>query len=227
MLQIGYGAFAPTRNRGLALIVVTTVFMAGESANAEPATIAILGDSLVQGYGLPAEQGFVPQLQNWLNLNNIEAKVLNAGVSGDTTAGGLARVDWTLTDDVDALVVSLGANDALRGLDPATARANLDGILNAADKRTIPTLLVGIPAPGNYGPDYKATFDAIYPALSQSHGILLYPNFLRALTDQHDRNQALSLYFQPDALHPNADGVRLIVEDIGPSIAQLADMVSR
>lgn len=225
MLLIGYGAFALTRNRGLALIVVTTVFMSGESADAEPATIAILGDSLVQGYGLPEDQGFVPQLQDWLDLNSIEARVLNAGVSGDTTAGGLARVDWTLTDNVDALVVSLGANDALRGLDPAAARANLDGILNAAEKRTVKVLLVGIPAPGNYGPDYKATFDAIYPELSQSHGVLLYPNFLRALTEQHDQNQVLSQYFQPDALHPNADGVRMIVEDIGPSIAKLVGKV--
>ena len=196
--------------------------MATETARAEPVTIAALGDSLVQGYGLPADQGFVPQMQAWLNANGIEAELLNAGVSGDTTAGGLSRVEWTLTPEVDALIVALGGNDVLRGLDPAEARANLEGILKVANTRDVPVLLVGIGAPGNYGAEYQKAFEAIYPSLAQSHGALLYPDFLSALTGLSDRAEVVARYFQSDRLHPNAKGVRLIVESIGRSVAQLA-----
>lgn len=227
LVSIGYGAFAPARNQGLAVVIAATMFMFSEPAHAKPATIAILGDSLVQGYGLPVDQGFVPQLQNWLYSNGVDANVLNAGVSGDTTAGGLARVEWTLTPEVDALVVSFGGNDVLRGLDPAASRENLEGILKVAKKHSIPVLLIGIAAPGNYGADYKTAFEAIYPDLSQQYGTMLYPNFLMSLTSLPDRADTLARYFQPDGLHPNPEGVGLIVESIGPEVAKLAKIASR
>jgi acyl-CoA thioesterase I len=210
----GYGALRAARNL-LAAIVITA------SPAAAEVTIAALGDSLTQGYGLPPDDGFVPQLQRWLDAQGVDATVLNAGVSGDTTQGGLSRVDWTLTPDVDALIVALGGNDLLRGLDPAVSRANLDGIMQAAAARDIPVLLVGMSAPGNYGADYKAQFDAIYPDLAQQYGALLHPDFLRAITSGSDREAALRTYMQPDGLHPSAEGVALIVDDLGPAVRDL------
>jgi len=195
-------------------------------AQTQPVTVAALGDSLVRGYGLPADQGFVVQMQRWLDANAQDVVLLNAGVSGDTTAGGLSRVGWTLTPGVDALVVSLGGNDALRGLAPSQARANLDGILRAATEKDIPVLLIGIAAPGNFGAQYKAEFDAIYPDLAQRYGVDLYPNFLAALADLPNRAQVLTSYFQADAIHPNAEGVALIVADMGPSFVRLVQAVA-
>ncbi len=187
--------------------------------SAEPVTVAALGDSLTQGFGLPADQGLVPQLQAWLDGQGAEVTVINAGVSGDTTAGGLARIGWTLTEDVDALIVALGGNDALRGLDPALSKANLDGILTEAGDR--PILLVGISAPGNYGPAYKEAFDGMYPDLAETHGTLLYPNILGVLESMEDRQAALQTFMQADQIHPNADGVALIVKDFGPKVIEL------
>lgn len=186
-------------------------------------TIAALGDSLTQGYGLPADEGLVPQLEAWLSEQGADITVLNAGVSGDTTAGGLARIDWTLSEDVDALIVALGGNDVLRGLPSEEAQANLDGILVHAAKRALPVLLVGITVPGNFGPEYKAAFEAIYPDLAARHGTLLYPDLLEPITALPDRTAALAAYIQSDGVHPNADGVRLIVEGIGPFVVELAD----
>ena len=195
--------------------------MLAASPAAAEVTVAALGDSLTQGYGLPPEDGFVPQLQRWLDAKGADAIVINAGVSGDTTQGGLSRVDWTLTPEVDALIVALGGNDVLRGIDPAVSRANLDGIMQAAAAREIPVLLVGMTAPGNYGADYKAAFDAIYPDLAAEYGARLHPDFLQAVTSQPDRESALATYMQPDGLHPSAAGVALIVEDIGPAVLDL------
>ena len=163
----------------------------------------------------------MPQLQRWLDAEGTEAVLVNAGVSGDTTAGGLARVEWTLTPDIGAMIVALGGNDMLRGLDPAEARANLAGILDAAKARDIPVLLVGLEAPSNYGPDYKAEFDAAYANLAAEYGALLYPNFLAALTADSDLATALGRFMQADGIHPNAEGVALIVEAIGPSVVEL------
>lgn len=188
---------------------------------AQPATIAALGDSLTQGYGLPVDQGFVPQLQAWLTEHGADAVVLNAGVSGDTTAGGAARIGWTLTEDVDALIVALGGNDMLRGLQPADMRANLTTILQAAQDRDLPVLLIGLPAPGNYGPEYKTDFDAVFPELSAEFGTLLAPNFLAGLTGLPDREAAMAAYMQPDLTHPNAEGVALIVANLGPLVLDL------
>lgn len=185
--------------------------------------IAALGDSLTQGYGLPQGEGFVPQMQAWLNERGADARLINAGVSGDTTAGGRARVDWTLTPEVDGMIVALGGNDLLRGIDPATSRANLDAILDAAKAGDVPVLLVGMTAPGNFGPDYKAEFDAIYPGLAEAHGALLAEDFLGALTAIEDRESALERYMQDDGIHPNAEGVALIVEALGPKVLELVE----
>lgn len=203
------------RNAGLA-----TFFSIG-TAWAAPATVAALGDSLTQGFGLPPDDGFVPQLQRWLDMQDADAELINAGVSGDTTAGGLSRIAWTLSDDVDALIVALGGNDMLRGIDPAVARANLDGILTEAGRLGVPVLLIGMDAPPNYGPEYEAAFDAIYPELAAKHGTLYHPDFLGALAALGDRTTAVETYMQPDGMHPNRDGVTLIVSDIGPSVLGL------
>ncbi len=212
---MGYGALQRIRNVGICLILSTT------AALAEPVTIAALGDSLTQGYGLVPEQGFVPQLEAWLRENGADVELMNAGVSGDTTAGGLSRIDWTLTSDVDALIVALGGNDLLRGIDPAVSRANLDGILKAATARDLPVLLVGMDAPANYGPEFEAAFDGMYAELAEAYDVALYPNFLGALAGQEDRQAALAELMQPDGIHPNAKGVSLIVEDMGPSVLEL------
>lgn len=190
-------------------------------ARAEPVTIAVLGDSLVQGYGLPPEKGFVPTMQAWLDAQGLDARLINAGVSGDTTAGGLSRLAWTLTPEVDALVVSLGGNDALRGIAPQETRANLDAILATATGRGLPVLLVGIVAPGNFGDDYKQAFEAAYPALAEKYGTLFHANFLDALMRLPDRAEVLATYYQADGLHPNPAGVKLVVKDMGPLFAEL------
>ncbi len=189
---------------------------------AEPITVAALGDSLTQGYGLPQEQGLVPQLQAWIGANGGEVRVVNAGVSGDTTAGGLSRIGWTLTPEVDALIVALGGNDLLRGLDPAVSRENLTGIMEAAEAADVPVLLVGLSAPGNYGPDYKAAFEAIFPDLARDYDAILLPDLLAPLSQRVAQEGApLSEVMQPDGIHPNADGVRLVVEALGPKVLEL------
>lgn len=195
------------------------------AAQADEVVIAALGDSLTQGYGLPADQGFVPQLQNWLDAQGVEARIINAGVSGDTTAGGLARVGWTLTPEVDAMIVALGGNDLLRGLDPAQARGNLDGIMQAAEEAAVDVLLIGMEAPGNYGPAYKADFDAIYPYLAKSYGSLYLDSFFAGLRQDGELPDPATLqpYFQGDRIHPNAEGVARIVEGIGPLVLDLID----
>lgn len=193
-------------------------------AEAEPVTVAALGDSLTQGFGLTPNDGFVPQLQAWLDGQGADVQMINAGVSGDTTAGGLSRIEWTLTPDVDALIVALGGNDLLRGIDPAASRANLSGILQVADARGLPVLLVGMEAPSNYGAEYKAAFDAIYRELAEEFGALYHENFLGALLDGNDRQTALTELMQSDAVHPNAAGVALIIADIGPQVMELVSL---
>lgn len=205
------------------LVALAVAALVTFPARAEPVNVLAFGDSLTAGYGLPAEDGFVPQLQAWLEDNGIEAVVINAGVSGDTTAGGLARIDWALSPDVDAMILALGGNDLLRGLPPEQARANLDAILARADARGIPVLIVPVEAPANYGPDYKARFDAIWQDLATAHGDLLGPPFLAPITRIEDRAGALADYMQADGIHPNAQGVALIVREIGPHVARLIE----
>ncbi|MEH6772978.1 MAG: arylesterase [Cereibacter changlensis] len=201
----------------MALVFATT------AAAAEPQTLLALGDSLTAGYGLPPEEGFVPQLQNWLNAKGKDVTIINAGVSGDTTAGGLARLDWSLTPETDAMIVNLGGNDLLRGLDPASSRANLDAILSKASERDLPVLLVGLEAPSNYGPAFKQAFDAIYPELAEQYGADLDTNFFAPLTAEIDIAAARQKYLQADGIHPSAEGVAVIVEAIGPQVEKLLE----
>lgn len=203
------------------------VLMAG-AAQADDVVIAALGDSLTQGYGLPVEDGFVPQLQRWLDAQGADVRLINAGVSGDTTAGGLARVGWTLTPEVDGMIVALGGNDLLRGLDPAEARGNIEGILQAADAAEVAVLLIGMEAPGNYGPDYKVQFDALYPELAGTYGTGFLESFFAGLAAEDGADldpAALRQWFQPDGIHPNAEGVARIVQGIGPEVLALIDTI--
>ena len=185
--------------------------------------ILALGDSLTQGYGLIESQGFVPQLDAWLEAQGAEVAVINGGVSGDTSAGGAARVDWSLTPDVDAMIVTLGGNDLLRGIDPGVTRENIQTILSAAQARSVEVLLVGMQAPGNYGPEYKQDFDRLYPELAEDFGALYAESFFDGLGTS-DPAQARA-YFQDDGIHPNADGVAKIVEGLGPKVLELIDRV--
>lgn len=214
-----YGAARRISKRWLVAAMASVAFWS--PAWAEPVTIVALGDSLTHGYGLEVNDGFVPQLQNALQAQGLDVAVMNAGVSGDTTAGGLARLDWSLSPESDALIVALGGNDLLRGIDPSASRANLDQILSRATERGLAVMLVGMQAPGNYGPDYKADFDAMYPELATEYDAIYYPSFLGALTAIEDRAAAMAQYMQADGIHPNAEGVAVIVQDMVRSVAEL------
>ncbi|MEP3920364.1 arylesterase [Ascidiaceihabitans sp.] len=198
-------------------------------AFAEGVVIAALGDSLTQGYGLQQADGFVPQLETWLQDQGAEVTLINAGVSGDTTAGGASRVAWTLTPEVDAMIVALGGNDLLRGIDPSVGRANLESILQAAKAADVAVLLVGMQAPGNYGPAYKEAFDAMYPELAAQYGALFQDSFFDGLGGAGLDPAQARPFLQADGIHPNADGVKKIVEGFGPNVlalikaAQVAD----
>lgn len=210
-----YGPWAAMRKAATALGMALLVLASG-SADAETRIVA-LGDSLIHGYGLRQEEGFTRQLEAWLRENGApEAVVVNAGVSGDTTAGGLARFDWSVGEAADALIVEFGGNDLLRGIDPASSRANLDGIMEKAEARDLPVLLTGMEAPANYGPDYKASFDAIYPDLAEKYGALYDPFFLEGLVDE-------PRLFQEDGIHPNKAGVARLVERFGPLVLDLIE----
>ncbi|WP_299507336.1 arylesterase [Cypionkella sp.] len=188
-------------------------------------TVLALGDSLTAGYGLPTDQGFVPQLQAWLAAKGTDVQILNAGVSGDTTAGGLSRTDWSLTPEVDAVIVNLGGNDMLRGIDPATSRANLDAILAKVQARGLPVLLVSLRAPGNYGEAFKTNFDAMYPDLATKYGALLAENYFFPVINQQTRLLDPE-YMQADGIHPNAKGVAKILEAVGPKVQELLARVT-
>jgi acyl-CoA thioesterase I len=224
MVAKGYGAMRSLRN-GLAV----TLLLAGGVA-AEPVTLVALGDSLTAGYGLADQsQGFVPMLESWLKAKGHDVVVQNAGVSGDTTAGGLARVGWALGPDADAVIVTLGGNDLLRGIDPAESKRNLDGILKEATARKLPVLLVAMKAPGNFGPEYKAAFDAMYGELSTQYGALLVEDFfggLRAAGADPSDPASFAKYMQADGLHPNPEGVKLIVDGLGPKVEELLTRVT-
>ncbi len=191
------------------------------AAHAETVTIAALGDSLTAGYGLDQGQGFVPQLEQWLRDQGADVTIINAGVSGDTTAGGLARVGWTLTPDVDAMIVALGGNDYLRGLDPAVSRANLDAVLAAGQEAGVAMLLVGLEVGTNYGPDFKRDFEANYVELATSYGVLLYPDMFAGMRAAATNESDVRAFMQSDGIHPSAAGVALIVADIGPAVLEL------
>jgi acyl-CoA thioesterase I len=186
------------------------------AASAQPLKILALGDSLTVGYGLPAGQGFTAQLTQALRNAGFDATVIDGGVSGDTAAGGLARLDWALVNDPAVVIVELGGNDALRGLDPSATKANLDAILTRLQQQHRAILLAGMLAPPNMGADFVARFDAIYPDLAKQHEVTLYPFFLDGVAGNPELVQA-------DGIHPDAAGVAIIVQRILPVLRQVID----
>ncbi|MGE5516439.1 MAG: arylesterase [Bacteroidota bacterium] len=180
-------------------------------ARAETLRLLALGDSLTAGYGVAADAAFPVQLEHALRAAGYDVTVVNAGVSGDTSAGGLARLDWALADKPQAAIVELGANDGLRGLDPALTERNLDAIVTRLKADGVRVLLTGMMAPPNYGADYAAAFAKLYPRLAERHKVTLYPFFLDGVARDPRLNQ-------PDGLHPTRDGVAEIVRRILPSV---------
>ena len=177
--------------------------------------ILVLGDSLTAGSGLASRDALPARLETALRAHRIDARVIDAGVSGDTTAGGLARIEWALADEPHAVIVALGANDGLRAIDPEVTRANLDRLLGILAERDLPVLLAGMVAPPNLGPDYAARFDPLYPELAARHGVLLYPFLL-------DGVATVTLLNQGDGIHPNAAGVKEVVRRMLPAVLCLA-----
>lgn len=173
--------------------------------------LVALGDSLSAGYNLPGSAAFPTVLEQALRQKGHSVEIVNAGVSGDTVQGGLERLDWSVADGTDGVILELGANDALRGVDPATTRKGLEAFITKLKARGIPVLLAGMYAPRNLGADYATRFDAIYPELAKSHGLVLYPFFLEGIAGDRTLNQ-------PDLLHPTAEGVRVIVRNILPTV---------
>lgn len=220
---MGYGACARLNK---AVRVSLAVAILGGAAQAETVQVVALGDSLTAGFGLSEGDGFVPQLQAWLDAKGADVEIVNAGVSGDTTAGGLARLDWSLSAQTDAIIVALGGNDLLRGLPVASSRANLRAILEGtAGARDLPVLLIGLDAPGNYGPEFHSDFNRMYVDLSDEFDTLLEPNFLGPLLVDSDLATARTRFMQGDGIHPNARGVRVIVEAFGPRVLDLVATV--
>lgn len=185
---------------------------------AETVTLLALGDSLTAGLGLDPPQSFPAKLELALKAKGHDVLIVNAGVSGDTTAQGAGRLDWSLTDEVDAVLVELGANDALRGLPVPQAEAALDDILAKLKARNLPTLVLGMRAPPNLGADYASAFESMYPKLSAKHGAALYPFFLEGVAADASLNQA-------DGIHPNAKGVDEIVRRVLPDVEALLNSV--
>jgi acyl-CoA thioesterase-1 len=189
-------------------------------ASARTLKLVALGDSLTAGYGLPPGKAFPDQLEAALKARGFEVSVVNAGVSGDTADDGLARYDWAVPPDANALIVELGANDMLRGLEPEQTKKTLAAILDRAKGAHLPTLLTGMRAPPNLGAEYDKTFDAIYPAVAQQYGAVLYPFFLDGVAGDPKLNQ-------PDGLHPTAAGVAVIVGRILPAVEDLLKRANR
>jgi|SRR5579862_614843 len=188
----------------------------GSDASAAPRVpvIVAFGDSLTAGFGLPAEAAFPARLEARLKAEGIDAHVVNAGNSGDTTTDGLARVDWSLADKPQLVILELGANDMLRGIDPKLVRANLDAMIAKIQASGAKVLLAGMQAQANWGKDYQQRFDRIYPELARVHAVALYPFFLDGVAMDPQLNQ-------PDGLHPNARGVAVLVDHIAPYVAKL------
>lgn len=202
-------------------VAMLGILLATPPAFAAEYDILALGDSLTQGYGLLESDGFVPQLRHWLAERGHDVRVVNGGVSGDTTAGGLSRVEWILTPEIDAMIVTLGGNDVLRGIDPQTARANIDGILAIADAKGLEVLLIGLSAPGNFGADYQRDFNALYPELAEKHETAYLGDFFEGLRKSGKPPAELMEFMQADGIHPNPNGVALIVDSVGPKVEEL------
>jgi acyl-CoA thioesterase I len=226
-----YGTFALGVERGLpafahivvlavALTMAGTAFAQAPAADeAKPIKLVVLGDSLSAGLGLKASDAFPAKLQKALRDSGMKVDIGNAGVSGDTASGGRDRLDWSVPEGTEAVIVELGANDALRGMDPAITRQALSDILARLKARGIAVLLCGMLAPPNYGHDYADRFDAIYPELAKSSGVALYPFFLDGVAADAKLNQA-------DGIHPTPEGVDIIVEKILPSVQAFLGTIS-
>ena len=171
--------------------------------------VIVFGDSLIAGYGLLKEDGFVNQLQNKINYSKINLKLTNSGVSGETSTGLLNRFKWVLEEEYDAVIISIGANDALRGINPIITYRNIENILIYLKKNKIPTMLIGMKAPSNLGKEYVNEFNAIYPNLSKKYNVFFYPFFLKDVALEPSFNQK-------DMIHPNKNGVIKIIENIFP-----------
>lgn len=200
------------RLKATAPIVFAALALSGASASAEtPLEIVVLGDSLVAGYELAPGEDYPSKLEAALKEAGYDVAITNAGVSGDTTSGGLARLDWSVPDSANAVILELGANDALRGLSPDQAAENLSTIIERLQDREIPVMLMGMMAPPNMGADYGADFNAIYPELASEYGLDLYPFFLDGVATHAE-------YQLADGMHPNAAGVDVMVEKTLPSV---------
>ena len=200
------------------VLALATQLAATAAAGAEPVKLVALGDSLTAGLGLAREDAFPARLELVLKARGHDVEIVNAGVSGDTTAGGLARVDWSVGPDADGVIVELGANDALRGITPSETRVNLDQLISQLSGRKIKVLLTGMLAPRNLGAAYAGQFDRIYSDLAREHGVIFDPFFLEGVATDATLNQA-------DGIHPNAKGVGVIVERILPLVEQLIDRI--
>jgi acyl-CoA thioesterase-1 len=200
-----------------ALFAATALPVATRAA-AEPVRLVVLGDSLTAGYGLPPGGGFPAKLEAALRERGRDVTVIDAGVSGDTTSGGLSRLDWSVGPDAQAVIVELGGNDMLRGIDPARTAENLDRIVARLTDRGLPVLVAGMRAPRNFGEAYGEAFDALFPAIAERHGAAFYPFFLDGVAADPALNQ-------PDGIHPNEAGVAIIVERILPAVEKLLDRV--
>ena len=208
-----YGTFVLQVQR-LAALAMVTLWCGLAAATDGPVKIVVLGDSLSAGLGLPAEAAFPAKLAVALKAKGIAVTVANAGVSGDTASGGLGRLDWSVPECTEAVILELGANDALRGLDPKLTKAALDTTLSKLKERRIAVLLAGMMAPRNMGAEYVRSFDAIFPALASIHDVVLYPFFLEGVAGDAKLNQ-------PDGLHPTAAGIDIIVARILPKVEEL------
>ena len=196
----------------IALVTAGTASAQAQTPGAtKPIKMVVLGDSLSAGLGLQASAAFPARLQKSLKASGIEVDMINAGVSGDTSSGGRDRLDWSVPEGTEAVIVELGANDALRGIDPKVTRSALTDILTGLKARKIAVLLCGMVAPPNYGSDYSARFNAIYPDLAKSFGVPLYPFFLEGVAADAKLNQA-------DGMHPTAEGIDVIVKNILPTV---------
>ena len=206
---MAYGKYSHLYNTiGMFLL---TFFVITSVSAAEIRKIVAFGDSLTAGYGLQQADAFPVQLEKALNAEGLAIKVENAGVSGDTTTGGLQRLDWALANGADFVLLELGANDALRGIDPAVTRKNLDAIITKIRQKNIPVFLTGMRAPPNMGPDYKKEFDQIFPDLAKKYDLTFYPFFLEGVA-------AMAKFNQDDAIHPNSAGVAIIVKKMVPHL---------
>ena len=202
----------------LLLPLLLLAWFMGDRAMAEPVKLVVLGDSLAAGYGLEEGDAFPAKLQTALRAKGIDVTVVNAGVSGDTAKQGLERLDWAVEPDTDAVIVELGANDALRGIDPNETRASLEKIISRLRSRKIPIMIAGMLAPPNMGAAYKELFDRIYPSLAGEHGLRLYPFFLEGVATEPDYNLE-------DGIHPNARGVDEIVRRMAPKVAEFLNQI--